>query len=451
MLVEPQTQTGERDVESVLRLSEFGVAFAERIVLSAVTLVVPRRGVTVLMGPAGAGKSTLLRTIAGCNAANPAMRTWGEAWYAGRPLGEPHTPALVAQSARLLMASVFENLVHELPNRSQLTLTQQRELAHELLTAAGLAALRTRLDEAVIKLPLGVQRHIAAVRCATTEAPLLCVDEPTTGLTDAESESLLAYLRQESARRAVLVVLHNQEQARQLDGLTVLLAGGVVQEAAPAAEFFHAPRSRAAREYIRNGNCAVPAPDADPASLDQDAEVPRPLPEPARRVTRSASGPRGFLWLKAGRLAGTPRPGIVAELEHDLDALRRVGVTVLISLTRLPVDGAALARYGIRNVWSPIRDMAAPGVRQAIGLCREIEQSLARGEVIAVHCRAGLGRTGTLLAAYLIWEGKDALDALESARRINPQWVQSSEQVEFLEAFARVVTNHVPDRRAGAL
>jgi len=443
--------SGQFGDENVLHLREFGVAFAERVVLSAVTLDVPRRGVTVLMGPSGAGKSTLLRTVAGCNAANPAMRTWGEALYAGRALSEQHAPALVAQSARLLIASLFENLVHELPNRSELTPMQQRDLAHELLAGAGLSELQSRLDEPVIKLPLGLQRHIAAVRCATTEPPLLCLDEPTTGVSDGESESLLAYLRREGERRAVLVVLHNQEQARQLGGLTVLLAGGVVQEAAPAVEFFSAPRGRAAREYVRNGNCAVPAPGADPACLDQESEPPQPLPEPARRVTRSASGPRGFLWLKSGRLAGTPRPGIVAELDYDLEALKRVGVTVLMSLTRMPLDCSALARYGIRNIWSPIRDMAAPGMKQAIGLCREIDQSLARGEVIAVHCRAGLGRTGTILAAYLIWEGQDALGALESARRINPQWVQSSEQVEFLESFAGVAMNRAPDRRAGAL
>jgi atypical dual specificity phosphatase len=435
----------------VLELNEFGVAFAERIVLSSVTLTVPERGITVLMGPSGAGKSTLLRTVAGCNAANPAMRTWGEARYAGAPLDGQQPPALVAQSARLLMASVFENLVHELPNRSRLTLAQQRELVRELLTTAGLEALCSRLDEPVIKLPLGTQRHIAAVRCAATEPSLLCVDEPTTGLTNGESASMLTYLRQEGERRAVLVVLHNQEQARQLAGQTVLLAGGVVQEAAPAEEFFGTPRSRAAREYVRNGNCAVPAPDADPATLDQDSELPRPLPETARRVARSASGPRGFLWLKAGRLAGTPRPGIVVELDRDLAALQRVGVTVLISLTCTPVDNTALGHYGIRHLWSPIRDMAAPSIPQAVGLCREIEQSLVQGEVIAVHCRAGLGRTGTILAAYLIWEGQDALGALESARRINPQWVQSTEQVEFLEAFASAVATRVPDRRTGAL
>jgi len=56
-----------------------------------------------------------------------------------------------------------------------------------------------------------------------------------------------------------------------------------------------------------------------------------------------------------------------------------------------------------------------------------------------VHCRAGLGRTGTVLAAHLIWEGKGSLSALEYVRRIEPRWVQSEAQVKFLEAFSNKV------------
>jgi atypical dual specificity phosphatase len=50
-----------------------------------------------------------------------------------------------------------------------------------------------------------------------------------------------------------------------------------------------------------------------------------------------------------------------------------------------------------------------------------------------------MGRTGTILASYLIWEGTNALDALETARSIEPRWVQSQVQVEFLSAFDAAV------------
>ena len=80
--------------------------------------------------------------------------------------------------------------------------------------------------------------------------------------------------------------------------------------------------------------------------------------------------------------------------------------------------------------------MAAPPLTQAIDICQKIEQAMREEKVVAVHCRAGLGRTGTILAAYLSWEGREALDALETVRRVEPRWVQSEEQVAFLETFA---------------
>lgn len=433
---------------AVLVLKGFGIAFRERIVLSDVTLNVPPRGIFVLMGPGGAGKSTLLRTVAGFNAANPSLRTWGEAFYAGAPLGEAGLPALVSQSARLMLASVFDNLAHDLPGRERLTRLQQRDLVTGLLVRAGLTGLVDRLDEPVVRLPLGVQRHLAVLRFAAAEPALLCVDEPTTGVDEEYSRRMLDFLRAEGEQRAVLVVLHNQQHARRLGGDAALLAGGVIQETQPTNALFDAPRTNAGHEFARNGTCAVPAPDADPQTLDLDIEPPR-LPEPARRAVSAVCGPRGFLWLKKGKLAGTPRPGIVLDLDYDLEALRRVGVTLLVSLTTTPVDPGVLNGYGIKGFWSAIPDMRAPSFEQATMLCQRIAQWIADGEVVAVHCRAGLGRTGTVLASYLIWEGREALDALETVCRIEPRWVQSEQQVAFLEEFAQAVADRPRARRAG--
>lgn len=79
--------------------------------------------------------------------------------------------------------------------------------------------------------------------------------------------------------------------------------------------------------------------------------------------------------------------------------------------------------------------MKAPDVDQAVRICKTIENEIMEGRVVAVHCRAGMGRTGTVLACYLIWKGDDAIDALEKVRGVEPRWVQSMEQVEFLQMF----------------
>lgn len=432
---------GAASSSNVLVTRGLGVGFGERIILSEVDLTIPERGVVVLMGPAGTGKSTLLRTLAGLSAASPSFRSWGTVTYQGEPLGKQPLPALVAQSARLMMSTVFENLVCNLPDRRKLTRAEQGIIVRKLLEQAELTDLVPLLEEQVVNLPLATQRHLAIVRLAVTNPALLCIDEPTTGLRDSDSERLLNHLREESKRRAVLVVLHNQQQARSVGGELVLLAGGRVQEQQPIPQFLDAPRSQVARDFVRSGICTVASPDAKVEEIDESMAPPPPLPEAALNFTSGALGPRGFMWLKQGVLAGTPQPGVVLDIDYDLKALKRVGVTTLITLTETALDQDLLKSYELKNIWEPMPDMHPPTLEQAIRLCEGMQQAIAQREVVAVHCRAGHGRTGTLLALYLIWEGLSAMEALENVRRVEPRWIQSTVQEDFLTEFASAIAN----------
>lgn len=434
----------------IFELRCYGVGYADKVVLAEVDLSVPDRGIVVLLGPCGTGKSTLLRTIAGHNNANPSLRTWGEATFLGSPLGSGEMPALVGQSARLMMASVLENIVCNLPERNKLSQHQQRTLAVRMLTGAGVEELAELLDEPVVRLSLARQRHVAIIRAVASGPRLLCLDEPTAGLGDEEAARLIKHLRQEAEKRALIVSVHNQQHARELGGDLVLLAGGRIQERQATGSFFEAPISGPGRDFVRGGTCAVPAPDARPEELDEAVAPPPPLPVAARNYVSDAFGPRGFLWLQRGSLAGTPLPGVFHDINYDLAALRRVGVTRLITLVEQPLDDRQLAPFGIRSTWHPVADMAAPSLMESIVVCGQISRLIEDGEVVAVHCLAGLGRTGTVLAAYLIWQGSTALDALNAVRRVEPRWVQSQVQVDFLEKFADTVATLAPPLETGS-
>ncbi len=83
--------------------------------------------------------------------------------------------------------------------------------------------------------------------------------------------------------------------------------------------------------------------------------------------------------------------------------------------------------------------MEAPTIAQGIRICKEIESLLELGEVVAIQSDAGLGRTGTILAAHLLWKGMHVQDALEYVRRVESRWVQTRAQEDFLHAFAQRV------------
>lgn len=434
----------DSSLSTILQLEGFGAAFGDKIILSNVNLSILEQGVFVLLGPGGTGKSTLLRSIVGLNEANPSFRTWGKAVYAGSELCDGNRPALVSQSAKLMMASVQENIVYNLPERNNLNFTQQQDLAVRLLEQSGLGELKDALKDNVVSLSLAQQRHLAILRQAVAGPRLLCLDEPTTGIKETEVESLLNYIKKESTRRAILIVLHDLNQVKMLNGYTALLAGGYIQEIQTTKQFLDDPRTDPAKQWIKLGSCNVPSPDALPEELADDVSPPPPLPAIARQAPSESVGPRGFLWLKRGALAGTPLPGVFHDIEYDMKMLNRVGVTTLISLTTKPVDSNVLEAFKVKGIWRAIKDMGAPSIEQAIEICQQIDQAIGNNEVVAVHCRAGLGRTGTVLAAYLIWQGAAALEALDTVRDVEPRWVQSEEQVKFLEQFAKHQVSKIP-------
>ncbi|MBI5496363.1 MAG: ATP-binding cassette domain-containing protein [Deltaproteobacteria bacterium] len=415
-----------------LELMGFGVAFGDSVVLHRVTLAVPPVGVTVLMGPGGAGKSTLVRTLAGANDSQPTLRTWGSVQYRGAPWRAGELPALVHQNARLMTASVFDNLALSLRGRPRLTRPQQRDAVVAALERFQMGELASRLDDSVLTLPLAVQRQVALARTALGDPALLCVDEPTAGLDDDARQRIIAMILREAEQRAVLLVTHHQREARAMGGQTALLAGGVLQECASTQAFFESPQSEAGRKFVAWGSCAVPAPE--------DARVPPP------GASAGSAAPRGFHWIRRGLLAGLPRPGLLSDTEEDLAALGALGIRVLVCLEeQRTVPEPLLSRVGIVGLFLPITDMRAPDVADAWGMCSLVHHEMARGHAVAYHCRAGLGRTGTLLAAQLIFSGQTALEALEAVRHVQARFVQSPEQVDFLSAFER----HARHKSAG--
>ncbi|MAC29732.1 MAG: hypothetical protein CMN29_31345 [Sandaracinus sp.] len=415
----------------VLSLRRYGVSFGERVVLSNVHLDVPTRGVVTLMGPGGSGKSTLLRTLAGLNDCQPRLRTRGQAFYRGVPLEEaPDRPRTLRQGARLLAGTVVELLATGFADRSALTKLEQRERVRAMLDALGLDSLG--LDAPVPSLPLGVQRTLFLGRALLADPPLFFADEPTAGLSDDEAERFLALLARAAEDRALLHITHNQRHARALGGRTGLLAGGRILACEDTERFFDSPPSELVAHFVQTGGCPVASPNATAEEVADPDELPtRPPPPP-----RAARGPRDFRWLLSGALGGLPRPGLMTELDEDLDRLREIGVELLVTLEEEPtVPLDALAARGIVSFHFPVVDMAAPAMEDAVRFLERVEGWLRDGRVLAFHCRAGLGRTGTLLAAVLIWRGQGAVEAIETARAVHPRWIQSQEQFAFLEAL----------------
>ena len=138
------------------------------------------------------------------------------------------------------------------------------------------------------------------------------------------------------------------------------------------------------------------------------------------------------VWLEEGRVFACRYP----RGETALAGLVRRGISVLINLHERGHDPSRLARHCLVEVHVPVKDFSAPSPEQIARGIAAITQAVAAGERVAVHCGGGLGRTGTLLACYLVHRGWEAEEAIDRVRAARPGSVETASQVAAVKAYA---------------
>jgi atypical dual specificity phosphatase len=242
---------------------------------------------------------------------------------------------------------------------------------------------------------------------------LVLLDEPNRRVDPTKLAELEGAIEHRARSAAIVIVTHDLAFARRIGDHVCLIAAGRPLALQSAEDFFESPASESAAHFIREGNC---------------------WPE-----RYAPTLPNHFCWVLEGQLGGMAYPGMLSDENEELEAIAQAGIEVLVSTTVDAFPREKLRPFGIEGRHLPIKDMDVPAVRTTASICAGMKRAIDAGRGVAVHCRAGLGRTGLLVASYLVWDGRSAAEAIEAVRRVNARYIQTTSQEKFIRQFAETI------------
>ena len=148
-------------------------------------------------------------------------------------------------------------------------------------------------------------------------------------------------------------------------------------------------------------------------------------------------------WAVPDVLAGMSLPFMHPERPHtpgatldafadELPALWSAGIRAVVCLLNMPGAASTYETAGFAFLLLPLVDGAAPNAEQFQQFLAFVAAQRALDHPVAVHCEAGIGRTGTLLAGYLIAHGLTPETAIIHVRSLRRGAVETPQQVRFL-------------------
>ena len=144
-----------------------------------------------------------------------------------------------------------------------------------------------------------------------------------------------------------------------------------------------------------------------------------------------------FGWILNDELAGSQGPASV----DDLSFLYHQGVRAVVRMEERTIAADSGNSFDLVDMFEPVPDFTPPELDQIQRMIEFIDQQTAEQRPVVVSCYAGIGRTGTVLACYLVHRGATPEGAINRIRELRQGSVQTPEQETAVYGYAEWAGN----------
>ncbi|MGE7943529.1 amino acid ABC transporter ATP-binding protein [Lysinibacillus xylanilyticus] len=236
----------------MIKIEDLHKSYGQNEVLKGISTEIKEKEVIAIIGPSGSGKSTFLRCL---NLLEEP--TSGKITIAGDVLTDKGTDimkireevGMVFQHFHLFPhKTVLENLTYAPINVKGMDKTAAIKKAEDLLTKVGLFEKRNEYPN---RLSGGQKQRVAIARALAMDPKVILFDEPTSALDPEMVKEVLAVMKNlADTGMTMLIVTHEMGFAREVADRILFLDGGKLIEDAPPEEFFTAPSTQRAKNFL---------------------------------------------------------------------------------------------------------------------------------------------------------------------------------------------------------
>ena len=243
--------------DPVLETRDLNIYYGSTRAIHEISITIPRKHITALIGPSGSGKSTLLRTFNRMNDIIPTAWSEGEVWFNGEELYAPEVDAvevrrrigMVFQKPNPFPKSIFDNIAFGLRiNRYKGDITERVERA--LRRAALWDEVKDRLKDSALGLSGGQQQRVCIARALAVEPDVILMDEPASALDPIATSRIEDLMQELKENYTIVIVTHNMQQAARVADYTAFMNLGRLIEYGGTQKIFTSPDDERTEAYI---------------------------------------------------------------------------------------------------------------------------------------------------------------------------------------------------------